>query len=864
MSTHRSTSPTVPIRTPDQRLRVFVSSTLGELAPERRAVREAVEAFKLTPVMFELGARPHPPQALYRAYLDQSHVFVGLYWQRYGWIAPDMTISGLEDEYRLCEGKPMLIYIKEPSPEREPALGELLSRIEADDRASYRTFGTPAELAGLVADDLAVLLSERFESAASAPAASTERPGRSLPVPPTPLVGRERELEELLAALAVPTTRLVTLTGPGGIGKSRLALAAAELVRDRYDGAVFFVPLASLSDPAHVLPAVAHGVGLQIEGTRPLVDMIGDELGERRLLLVLDNLEHLAGAAGDVARLLAACPNLDVLVTSRTVLRLRGEREFPLEPLDAGTTGVDLFVARAVDANPGFGLTTGNRPAVEEICRRLDGLPLAIELAAARCRLLPPAALLERLGRRLDVLTGGGADLPPHQQTMRSTIDWSYGLLDGPEQAVFAGLGVFAGGWTLGGAEDVVGHLGSDVLDSLSSLVEKSLVCVRDEAGGEAGGEPRFDMLGTIRDYALERLGDDAELTAETGRRHEAHVVALVEAAGPALFEPGNRAVYERLAAEFDNVRAVVRRALDRADPAPVARIAAALWFYWYDGDHVPEVRGWVSEALACGPGVGAAPAAAPLRWIGASLAFQAGDYAEAAALADGCAATFEAAGDDHGAARARMLDGALDVSPAGMDSLAGSLGAFTKLGDRAGQGMTLAFLGSNALALGEIGDAEQYFVELQALSRGTDSDQVTGYAHSNLGYVLTAKGDAAGARGVFREALVSFGRIRNREGTACCLEGLAGTAVSGPDPSPRNAATFLGAASALRETIGVTVWPALTELIDGWADAARAALGREAFERHFEDGAAMSFDEAVAWVRRDAEADGDAGAASG
>lgn len=846
MSEDPTTTLAAPIRTPDQRLRVFVSSTLGELAPERSAVREAVEAFKLTPVMFELGARPHPPRALYRAYLDQSHVFVGLYWQRYGWIAPDMTISGLEDEYRLCEGKPMLIYIKEPSPDRESELTELISQIEADGRASYRMFETPDELAGLVTDDLAVLLSERFESAAAGPPASSERSGRSVPVPPTTLVGRERELEDLLQALDAPTTRLATLTGPGGIGKSRLALAAAEIARERYDGAVYFASLASLSDPEQVLPAVAHAIGLQLEGTRPLADMIGDELGERRLLLVLDNLEHLAEAAGDLAGLLAASPNLDILVTSRTVLRLRGEREFRLEPLDAQTTGVDLFLARAVDANPGFELTTENRPAVEEICRRLDGLPLAIELAAARCRLLPPAALLERLGQRLDLLTGGAADLHPHQQTMRSTIDWSYSLLSDQEQAVFAGLGVFSGGWTLTAAEEVAGDLGADVLECLSSLVEKSLV----RLGGEAGGEPRFDMLGTIRDFALERLDENPEIADKVARRHEAYMVAVAEAAGPVLFEPGNRAVYEQLAVEFDNLRAVVRRSLDRRQPDPVARIAFPLWFYWYDGDHVPEVRGWVREALACDRGEGDAVDPS-LRWIGASLAFQAGDYAEAGELADGCCAMFEAAGDDHGAALAGMLDGALDVSPEGMTRLESSLVTFAELGARAGQGMTLAFLGSNALALGEIGEAEEYFAELQTMSLGTDSDQVAGYAQSNLGYALTAKGDVTGARQAFDEALLPFGRIRNREGTACCLEGLAGTAISGSEPSPEHAAALLGAASILREMIGVPVWPAVSELIEGWADAARSALGDAAFDRHFGDGRAMSFDEAIASARR-------------
>jgi len=544
------------IRTPDQRLRVFVSSTLEELAPERRAARDAIARLRLAPVLFELGARSHPARQLYRAYLAQSHVFVGLYWQRYGWVAPGEDVSGLEDEYLLAGALPKLIYVKAPAPEREPRLAALLARIRDDDRVSYKRFSTPAELRRLVEDDLSVLLSETFEVAQArnrVPDAAS--PAGTLPTPPTPLVDREREVDAASELLLGGSARLVTLTGPGGIGKSRLALAVAARVGPRFADGARFVDLAPIRAPDLVAATVAGALGLRESGSRPSLDDVAAYLRGKRLLLVLDNFEQVAEAAPLLAALLAAAPGVAALVTSRAALRLSGEHEVIVPPLslpdlpEAGagrgaealeivgrSAAVRLFVEWARAVNPGFALSEENAAAVAEICRRLDGLPLAIDLAAARVRLLPPQALLARLGSRLGAQPGGARDLPARQRTLRDAIAWSYDLLDAGDRALFARLGVFAGGFDLRAADTVRGPDGAtrgpsgaeeppDIVDALGALVDQSLV--RQE---ERHGEPRFALLETIREYALERLREGADWR-EAHDRHAAHYLALAEAA---------------------------------------------------------------------------------------------------------------------------------------------------------------------------------------------------------------------------------------------------------------------------------------------------------------------------------------------
>ena len=595
-----------PIRTPDQRLRVFVSSTLAELAPERAAVARAISALRLTPVMFELGARPHPPRELYRAYLAQSDVFVGLYWQRYGWIGPGMDISGLEDEFRLSDGMPRLLYMKSPAPEQEPRLAAMISDLQSAGADSYRSFSTTRELGRLVRDDLALLLSERFATAGSAAAPSTapvvtetRSPRRSLPTPSTSLIGREKDIAELSALLESTDARLVTLTGPGGIGKTRLAIAVGAALAEA-GRRTEFISLASITDPALVLPRVAAAVGAPIEGTRSALDTLIEHFAPTPTLLVLDNLEQVTGAATELDQLLAVCSDVTILATSRTLLRLSGERDYPVEPLSvpafaerppldevAALPAVRLFVDRARAVRHDFTLDDTNAAAVAEICRRLDGLPLAIELAAARTRVLPPTALLDRLEHVLDALGTGPRDLPERQRTLRATVEWSFGLLDDQERELAEALSVFADGWTLDAATRVGGRTEDETLDLLDALAGHSLVSV---VANDI--EPRFRMLVTVRELAAERLAAGGA-GADVAQRHAEYFAELVADAS----WPAERQVEwaDRLGVEEENLRVAIRWFFTH-DITPLPHMFRVLWLFWQMRDRMTEGRAWMDE----------------------------------------------------------------------------------------------------------------------------------------------------------------------------------------------------------------------------------------------------------------------------
>jgi predicted ATPase len=855
---------TIPalISTPDRRVRVFVSSTLQELAPERTAARDSITGLRLTPVMFELGARPHPPRELYRAYLAQSDVFVGIYWQRYGWVAPGEQTSGLEDEYLLCGDKPKLIYVKQAGGPREPRLTELLSRIQADDGASYKPFDGAEDLAGLLADDLAVLLTERFARSAGRPAPVLGR--AALPVPPTPIVGRRAETALLGDLLRDPSVHLVTLIGPGGIGKTRLAIEVAqrwtEAVPEGADSA-WFVDLSQVRDPAAWVEVLADALGVRPEGSSATLEPIIDRLQGRRALIVLDNFEHVLAAAAELGQFLAACPELIALVTSRSPLRLRDEREVPLEPLDAPpaatadpevvgqSPAVQLFVDRAVAVRPGFALTPANAAAVAELCRRLDGIPLALELAAVQLRILTPEALLKRLGsgleRALD-LGAGPVDLPGRQRTLRATLEWSYGLLSEAQRVLLARLSVFSGAWTLA-ASEAVGIVEGDLdaVDTLGALVAQSLVRV-DERGPD---EPRFRMLQTVRAYAAERLTEHGETDATVGRLAR-YLIGVVHAVGDDLKGTAHLAAAERLDRERDEIRSAIDWAIEVDDAETVGRLLTPLLTYWWSRGLLPMTYDLAERAAALPSAARLTPYAAALLLCAQGTAMVVvGQNARAEPLLTRSLETATSLGDTQLQAYTLLgLGGA--VVERSTDEASQRLGdaaeAFRATHDWWGVVVSLSSRGALALATGDHAAAEAMHREALAAADLANNDYLRAQLIDMLGLDAATAGDLAEARNHYSAAAALHTRLLDYEGSAYCLSGLAGLALS--QGKPGVSARLTGASGYALQTVGAAVWPGMRSILQVQRAAVTTALSPALFTAATAEGARMRILDALAY----------------
>jgi predicted ATPase len=816
------------IRTPDQKLRVFVSSTLRELAEERRAARLAIERLHLAPVMFELGARPHPPRDLYRAYLDQSDLFVGLYAERYGWVAPGEDVSGLEDEYRLAApGLPKLIYIRETTGAREPRLGELLDRIRTDDTASFKYFSSARELGSLLTDDLATLLAERFDlsrgSSRAVPRPHTPVDAQTvdipeiaervvLPVPLTALVGRQDEVAAV-GALFDSGARLITLSGPGGIGKSRLAIDVATRQAGRFADGVFFVDLSSIHDPSMVVNAVADAVGVRDTGDVRLETKLVAALRPRSILLVLDNFEQIIEGAPVVARLLAAAAELRVLVTSRTLLRLSVEQGFEVGPLALPGSGgreslaalaevpsVALFVERVHAVKPDFELTAENALAVARICVALDGVPLALELAAARVRVLPPQAMLERLDRRLPLLVGGARDLPARQQTLRRTIEWSTQLLGDDERALLAQLGVFEGGFTLEAVEALRKDTSGDTLALLGTLVDSSLVRQEDR-----GDRAFFTILATVREYALEDLAARGDLE-QLRRQHARYYCDLAAHARDELRGPLQREWVARLADDRGNLRATARYLLDEHEWDEVADFAWSLYIYWWVGSNRAEVAAWMNEVLASGDSLSDRAHAVAL-YYSRAIGFwrDPGDrvvpgLAESAELF-----RRESVADGEALALVSLALAVLSSTPPDPvradDALQRSLLLFQDSSDSWGEAMAQVTIGRVDLFQQKVDVALQRFTTSLRLARELGDGLGETIALNHRGWALLLLGDGPAAREAFEECLALAARLDHTEGVAYGLEGLVALAATTGDAE--RAGMLLGAAEALRQVSG-------------------------------------------------------------
>lgn len=852
------------IHTPDYRLRVFVSGALPELTAERSAVAAAVRRLRLTPVLVEAGARPHPPRELYRAYLEQSHVFVGVYGETYGWVPPGESVSSVEDEYHLAGDRPKLMYVRVSADGRDPRLEALLETVASDASASYRHYESAAELEQLVVDDLALMLTERYERAHLADATPDQAvpveapdPVRvSLPTPPTRLVGREGEIAAVVDLLHRVDVRLVTVTGPGGIGKTRLALAVAERVAADFPDGVCWVDTSPLRDPTFVEARILHALDLrETAGRRPLETLV-EQLRERRALLLVDSFERVVAAGPQLATLLAQCPALKFLVTSRARLRLRAEHDFPLAPLpilgggahspDEVGDAVRLFVERARAADPTFRLTAGNRTDVELICTRLDGLPLAIELAAARVRLLDPAALLGRLDHRLQLLTGGPRDLPERQRALRAALDWDYDLLDPAERAVFRRLAVCPSGCSLETADVLVAAVPDtpiDLLLAVESLVGKSLLRQVDDAAPDV----RVTMLQTICEYALERLDEAGENDAVRAV-HTEHFLALAEACSGLLRSQEQVAALARLERDNDNLRTALRWAAEHGDISSELRFCAALSPFWHTHGHLREGAARQDEALSRSVGVRTAARAEVL--CGASFMDRSrGDYVAARAHIEEAAAIYAELHDAAGAVVALRLLGLVAYEQDDLETARTlwqqCLRQIAGLDDERGTALVLNNLAVVTRALGDYALAREYLVRCLAGVTAAGDKASVARAFMNLANVARDLGDLAEALGLSRRSAVLWQLLGDAWDLTDCLENAAATATLVGEPD--SAARLFGASAGIRDALGAAIAASEESERDAHVAQTRAALGADRFDQQWGAGRRLSSDAAVA-----------------
>jgi predicted ATPase/class 3 adenylate cyclase len=667
------------------------------------------------------------------------------------------------------------------------------------------------------------------------PLRTLDRRPNNLPIQATPLVGRDDDVAAARAQLLRPEVRLLTLTGPGGTGKTRLSLQVAADLIDHFGDGVFFVDLATISDHGLVPSAIAQALDVQEAGGaraategEGLLATLRDFLRDKELLLVLDNFEQVLGAAPIVADLLGHGQKLKVLATSRALLHIYGEHDFPVSPLALPDPGdmssierttqfaaVRLFIERAQAARPDFVITDDNAPYVAEICHRLDGLPLAIELAAARVRLLSPQAILSRLERRLPLLTGGARDLPARQQTLRNAIAWGYDILEPAEQRLFRRLSVLAGGFTLEAAEAVGesdGHLDLDVLDGVTSLVEKSFL--HQEEG--ADGEIRFGMLATIREFGLEQL----EASGEAAAVHERHVRYFRDLTTDVVAELRGRdqlAALRRLQAEFGNIRTALKWLRKSGAAEPELDWVGELWWFCYLSNLISEGRDWIEAGLAQPGAAGRTRAraralngAGALAWhqgdypaartrleeavsifgeihapreLGYSRVYLSnalwsqGDYGGACAQLREALTAFEEAGDDWGRAFAFFFCGNLAFVPADFDTaqerLDESLALFRKAGDGWMAGLPLGLLGRVALYRGDYALARARFEDSLAIRREVGDKWGQAQHLNSLGDVARAQGDHVGAQPFYQQSLNLFRESGSRSGIASLLHNL-------------------------------------------------------------------------------------------